>query len=86
MGSKLIPESVFKAADAGHIPRATAAAVVDIVCNKFDTYSNLSSGGFGSLISMMIEEWCLANNADINDFAKNLHKGLIEVNEELGKY
>lgn len=42
--------------------------------------------GIGSFLGMLMEEWCKANDDDINKFANDMLEVVGQVQEECGKY
>ena len=48
--------------------------------------NTLARPAIGSLIGMLMEEWCKANDEDITKFANNMLEVVGQVQEECGKY
>ena len=41
---------------------------------------------FGTIICMLMEEWCKANDSDVVEFSNEIAGLIKEVNEEEGRY
>lgn len=48
--------------------------------------NTLTMPGIGSLIGMLMEEWCKANDENIIEFVNDLREVVSEVQEECSKY
>lgn len=48
--------------------------------------NTLTRSAIGSLIGMLMEEWCKANDENIIEFVNDLQKVVGEVQKECGKY
>ena len=48
--------------------------------------NTLTRPAIGSLIGMLMEEWCKANHEDVTEFVNDLQEVVDEVQEECGKY
>lgn len=48
--------------------------------------NTLTMPGIGSLIGMLMEEWCKANDENIIELVNDLREVVSEVQEECGKY
>ena len=48
--------------------------------------NTLTRPAIGSLIGMLMEEWCKANDENIIEFVNDLQKVVGEVQNECGKY
>lgn len=48
--------------------------------------NTLTRPAIGSLIGMLMEEWCKANDENIIEFVNHLQEVVGEVQEECGKY
>lgn len=48
--------------------------------------NTLTRPAIGSLIGMLMEEWCKANHEDVTEFVNDMQEVVDEVQEECGKY
>lgn len=48
--------------------------------------NTLTRPAIGSLIGMLMEEYCKANHEDVTEFVNDLQEVVDEVQEECGKY
>lgn len=48
--------------------------------------NTLTMPGIGSLIGMLMEEWCKANDENIIEFVNDLQEVVGQVQDEFGKY
>ena len=48
--------------------------------------NTLTRPAIGSLIGILMEEWCKANHEDVTEFVNDLQEVVDEVQEECGKY
>ena len=48
--------------------------------------NTLTRPAMGSLIGMLMEEWCKANHEDVTEFVNDMQEVVGQVQEECGKY
>lgn len=48
--------------------------------------NTLTRSAIGSLIGMLMEEWCKANHEDVTEFVNDMQEVVGQVQEECGKY
>lgn len=51
-----------------------------------DKTNELDKVSFGTIICMLMEEWCKANDSNVVEISKELAGLIKEVNEEEGRY
>ena len=60
--------------------------VYETITKLIPTTNKMDVSCFGTLICVLMEEWCKENDYDITKFVNNIHEIVMEVQEGRGKY